>query len=155
MKARSLVVVIAVFAVIAAGCGSDSNAGDADSIGSTEATDDAPATGGEGGDSGYSSVQLSENVTIPLPDGGTVTASQTDTGYGYAYVEYPADRYDGLIEYYTQWTATDSRAWDGYDSGFGWVWNSDSSRFGVKECVAGGSGDTLNAACVEISEWAE
>lgn len=151
---KRFVVVLAVLAVVAVGCGGDTAETDSnDSLGSIG--DIADGSGGDSGNSGGSSMELSENVTIPLPDGGTVTASQTDTGYGYAYVEYPADRYDAVVEFYNEWIVTDSRDWSGSDSGFGWVWNSDSSRFGVKECVAGGSGDTLNAVCVEISEWAE
>lgn len=146
-------VLIAMVAVAASACGDSSETGGDDALGSIG--DIAEGSGGDDGDSGDGSVQLSENLTIPLPSGGTVTASQTDTGYGYAYVEYSADRYDEIVSFYTEWSATDSREWSGYDSGFGWVWNSASSRFGVKECVAGGSGDTLNAVCVEISEWAE
>lgn len=153
LRVKWLVLIMTV-AVAACACGGDTSETPGDSpLGAIgDITDGSSA---EDGGSGNSSVQMSENVTIPLPDGGTLTASQTDTGYGYAYVEYPADRYDGLVEFYNDWITTDSRNWNGNDSGFGWVWNSDSSRFGVKECVAGGSGDTLNAVCVEISEWAE
>jgi hypothetical protein len=149
-----ILVSIVIVAASASACGGDTSetSGD-DPLGSIG--DIADGSGGDDGDSADSSVQMSENVTIPLPDGGTLTASQTDTGYGYAYVEYPADRYDGIVEFYNEWIVTDSRDWSGYDSGFGWVWNSASSRFGVKECVAGGNGDTLNAVCVEISEWKE
>lgn len=153
MKVKFLVLIVVV-AVASSACGDDTSetSGD-DAFGAIG--DIAEGSGGDDGDSGDGSVQLSENVTIPLPDGGTVTASQTDTGYGYAYVEYPADRYDEIVAFYSGWIGTDSRDWNGSDSGFGWVWNSTSSRFGVKECVAGGSGDTFDAVCVEISEWAE
>lgn len=151
-RVRFLVLVVMV-AVLASACGDSSESGTDDALGSISEIVDG--SGEDDGESVASSVQLSENVTIPLPDGGTVTASQTDTGYGYAYVEYSADRYAGIVEFYNEWITTDSRDWNGSESGFGWVWNSESSRFGVKECVAGGSGDTLNAVCVEISEWAE
>ena len=157
-----ILVFIVLVAVSASACGGESSetSGD-DSLGTFG--DIADGSGGDDGNSADSSVQLSENVTIPLPDGGTVTASQTDTGYGYAYVEYSADRYDELVDFYNGWTATDSRDWSGFDSSFesqgvvnrGWVWDSSATRFGVKDCVAGSSGDTLNAVCVEISEWEE
>jgi hypothetical protein len=155
-------VLIVIVAVSASACGGETSETNGDdpfgAIG-----DIADGSSGEDGNSADSSVQLSENVTIPLPDGGTVTASQTDTGYGYAYVEYSADRYDEIVDFYNEWIVTDSRDWSGFDSSFesqgtvnrGWLWDSSGTRFGVKDCIAGGSGGTFNAVCVEISEWEE
>jgi hypothetical protein len=153
---------IMVVAVSASACGGDNSDESGDNpLGAIG--DIAEGSDGDDGGSGDSSVQLSENVTIPLPDGGTVTASQTDTGYGYAYVEYSADRYDELVVFYNEWIVTDSRDWSGFDSSFesqgavvrGWLWDSSGTRFGVKDCVADGGAGTFNAVCVEISEWAE
>ncbi len=159
-----VLVFVVIVAVGATACGGeDSGVSGDDALG---AIGDI-ADGGDGdagaGSSSDDSLQLSENVTIPLLDGGTLTASITDTGYGYAYVEYSADRYDEIVDFYNDWIVTDSRDWSGSDSSFesqgavfrGWVWDSSGTRFGVKDCVAGGGAGASNALCVEISEWEE
>lgn len=155
-------VVIALVAVVTAACGGeDSETSGDDPFGAIG--DIADGSAGDDGGLSDDSLQLSENVTIPLPDGGTLTASITDTGYGYAYVEYSADRYGEIVDFYNEWTVTDSRDWSGSDSSYdsqgalvrGWLWDSSGTRFGVADCVAGGGGGSFNAVCVEISEWEE
>jgi hypothetical protein len=158
----NVLVLVVVVAVGAAACGGeDSGTTGDDALGSIgDIADDEESDGGASSDG---SLQLSENLTIPLPDGGTLTASITDTGYAYAYVEYSADRYDEIVNFYNDWAVADSRDWSGGDSSYesqgalvrGWIWDSQASRFGVADCVAGGGAGAFNAACVEISEWEE
>lgn len=160
-KVPILIVVIALAAVACSGDDSGSSDGPFDGIG--DAAEGGSGEDTDGDESSDVSLELSENVTIPLPDGGTVTASITDTGYGYAYVEYPPDRFDELVAFYNDWISTDSRDWSGSDSSFdqqgtivrGWIWDSDASRFGIVDCATGGGGGPFDAVCVEISEWEE
>jgi len=161
LRAKTLFVIVIVALGSAACGGDDTGAGGDEALGSIG--DIADGAGSDGGGSADGSLQLSENLTIPLPDGGTLTASITDTGYAYAYVEYSADRYDEIVNFYNDWTLTDSRDWNGGDSSYesqgavvrGSLWDSQASRFGVADCVAGGGTGEFNAACVEISEWDE
>jgi hypothetical protein len=161
LKFKVLALVVGVALGVAACGGEDSGVGGDDALGAIG--DIAEGAGGDGGSSSDDSLQLSENVTIPLVGGGTLTASITDTGYGYAYVEYSADKYDEIVDFYNDWVVTDSRDWSGFDSSFesqgavvrGWIWDSSGTRFGVADCVAGGGAGAFNAACVKISEWEE
>jgi hypothetical protein len=118
-------------------------------------TDSDAAGVGDDASSG-SSLGLPENLTIPTPDGGTVTGSVSDTGYANVSVEYSSDRYDEIVGFYTDWTASDSRDWLGGDSSYdsggstvrGYVWDSTASHIGVTDCAMGGS----EAVCLQITD---
>ena len=146
----------------ASGIDSESNAGDGgdapfddpSQIGNDGSRDDADSSSGD-------SLSPPDNLTIDLPDGGTVTGSVSDTGYAYALVSYSADRYDEIVTFYDEWTSNDSRDWfPGRDSSYdsqgatvrGNIWDSSGSHIGLSDCVAGGGSEDFDAVCVQITD---
>jgi hypothetical protein len=130
----------------------------ANSDGSSQSDND---DSGNGSDSSPSDeLDPPENLTILLPDGGTVTGSVSDTGYAHVFVEYSADRYDEIFAFYDDWTSSDSRDWSGGDSYDesqgqtvrGAIWDSTASRIGISDCKAGGGAGEFDAVCVQITD---
>ena len=119
-KWRAFLAVIAgLLAVASCGGGEDPGASNVDT-GSSQTGDigfSDPSQNADDGEDG-GSLAPPDNLTAALPDGGSVTASISDTGYAYVYVEFSSDRYDEVVTFYNDWTTADSEDWSGHDSGF-------------------------------------
>ena len=150
MKSRRVYLALTVSLVlVAAACGGDGG----------QAISDPSEQGAESGGDGSpgDSLDPPENITIPLPNGGTLTASISDPAnrYAYVYAEYSPDAFDEIVAFYTDWAETDPRDRSGGDSSFesqgttvrAALWNGPASRISVVECA----GDS-DAVCVEISD---
>jgi len=147
MRRRVMLALMAV--LVLAACGGDGG----------QAISDPSEQGAGSGDDGSAGDRLDppENITIPLPNGGTLTASISDPANRYAYVsaEYSLDEFDEIVAFYTDWAETDPRDWSGRDSSFesqgttvrAALWDGPASRISVVECA----GDS-DAVCVEISD---
>jgi len=110
-------------------------------------------------------VDMPEEITIPVPDGGTVESAMSfDDGSAQASIAYDRDRYDELVAYYQDWVAgnggdvwqkqTQTMSTDD-DTLRQTFWFNDESgdAIGVMDCEAfGDMGNGLNAACVSISQ---
>lgn len=167
MRSRRVYLALTVSLVlVAAACGGSDEGGGDENVNS--ATTTAAGTGqsnGDGttttsppddGDSAPQDLDPPENISIPLPNGGTLTASISDPANRYAYVsaEYSLG-FDEIVAFYTDWAETDPRDWNGFDSSFdsqgttvrAFLWSGPASRISVVECA----GDR-DAVCVEISD---
>ena len=110
-------------------------------------------------------VDMPDEITIPVPDGGTVQSAMSfDDGTAQASLAYDRGRYDELVSFYEKWVAdnggdvwqkqTQTMATDD-DTLRQTYWFNDESgdAIGVMDCAAFGStGDGLDAACVSISQ---
>ena len=175
---RSMVVMVIGLGLMAAACG-----GAADKISAeiAEAAIEASGDGavdidvsGEGDDLSVSieteegsvsiggGSELPEDLGVPVPDGGNVTTAGTQDSAAFAAVEFSQDRYDELVSFYENWTASDDEDWEastatidmGGDTQRSAQWFAGSSAILVSDCFSlSGEGDGgLNAACVTISK---
>jgi len=109
--------------------------------------------------------ELPDEITIPIPDGGTVQSAMTSDGSALASLEYDRDRYDDLISFYEDWVAgnggdvwqkqTQSIETDGDTLRQTYWFNSESNdAIAVMDCQSFGDseGSGLNAVCVSISQ---
>lgn len=166
---RRLIVIIGLLALVAVGCQSASDtiaeqlAESAEGVNDVDInsdtgevkieTDDGSLTIGGG--------EVPDSLTLPVPDGGTVLASFSTNDDVSVSIQYPGDRYDSLVEFYSDWTSSDSAEWEQSSASFNsaagvelksetWF-DGDGRTIGVTNCPATDdvSGET-RAACVNL-----
>ena len=106
--------------------------------------------------------ELPDDLRIPMPDGGSVTTSGSQDSAAFVAVEFSQDRYDELVSFYENWTASDDEDWEastatidmGGETQRSAQWFAGSSAILVSDCFSlSGDGDGgLSSACVSISE---
>lgn len=106
--------------------------------------------------------ELPDDLGIPVPDGGNVTTAGTQDSAAFAAVEFSQDRYDELVSFYENWTASDDEEWEastatidmGGETQRSAQWYAGSSVILVNDCFSlSGDGDGgLTSACVTISK---
>jgi hypothetical protein len=106
--------------------------------------------------------ELPDELGIPVPDGGNVTTAGGQDSAVFAAVEFSQDRYDELVSFYENWTASDDEEWEastatidmGGETQRSAQWFAGSSLILVSDCFSiSGEGDGgLNSACVTINE---
>jgi len=110
-----------------------------------------------------SGAQLPDELTIPVPDGGNVTAAGSQNTSVFAAVTYSIDRYDELVAFYDSWTDGTGDEWQtqtatidiGGQSQRSAAWNNVDLDFyiSVADCFdVSSSGTNLNATCVTINQ---
>lgn len=100
---------------------------------------------------GDSATGIPDGMTIPIPDGGDLTASGSDGSYLYVAALYPEDRFDAMVSFYEDWVATDSRTWNSSTGDTSALWQAGSSTVSVQICATGGEGNS-SATCVTVNE---
>jgi hypothetical protein len=171
------VLIATVLAIVAAACGSVAenvseriveqaieSQGDGDV--NVEFNDDGSVDLSVEGEDGNSisigsNVPIPDELTIPVPDGGSATASGTDGSYVFVALTYPQDRYDELVAFYDAWTEGTGGEWArsqstldmGGDTMRTAQWSEGPTAITVTDCFSvSGEGDSLNAACVTVNE---
>jgi len=108
-----------------------------------------------------SDVPVPDELTIPVPDGGSATASGTDGSYVFVALTYPQDRFDELVSFYDDWTEGTSGEWArsqstldlGEETMRTAQWTEGATAISVTDCFSmDGEGDSLNAVCVTVNE---
>lgn len=168
---KRIAIIIAVIAVVAAACGAateqlteqiieQSGGGDADvdlDLDSGQVsveTEDGSITIGGG--------EIPDGFPVPFPDGGNVQSTFVSDGAASVSVAYPKDRFDELVAYYEDWTASQGGEWStstftnddgngGVIRGHSW-WQGADVNLGVNDCFTMDStGDGTDAACVSAN----
>ena len=131
-------------------------------------SDDAPSVKletDEGSVAFGASAEMPEEITIPVPDGGTVESAMSfDDGSAQVSLAYDRDRYEDLVSFYEDWVASNGGdVWQKQTQSMAtnddtlrqtyWFNSESDDAIGVMDCEAfSRSGDGLNAACVSISQ---
>ncbi len=111
---RRLLTLLAVLAILAAGCGSDtiaeqiieSNDGITDvNIDDDEVTIEFDDEEG-GGSLTFGGGEIPDGLPIPVPGGGTVQTSFEQSGSYAVGLAYPGEDFDDLAEFYGDWVAS-------------------------------------------------
>lgn len=107
--------------------------------------------------------ELPDDFAVPVPDGGEVMSTFSSPEGASVSLVYPIDRYDELVMFYSDWTASQPGEWNSgsstFESGgqtirtsswFGYT-GSEDVNIAVTDCVdiSGGASD-YNAACVNV-----
>jgi len=107
--------------------------------------------------------EMPDGLEIPVPDGGTVQTAISGTDGILVALFYDQDRYDEIIAFYEDWTASTGDDWqkqsldmstdEGKIRNTLWVQDSGDDAVTVGDCTAMGS-DTMeiNAVCVSVSQ---
>ncbi|GMQ86159.1 MAG: hypothetical protein BMS9Abin07_1732 [Acidimicrobiia bacterium] len=130
--------------------------GDGDDLTVNVETDEGSVSIGSG-------AQLPDELEVPVPDGGNVTAAGTQNTSVFAAVIYAIDRFDEIVAFYDSWTAGTGGEWQtqtatidvGGQKQRSAAWNSvDLAYFiSVADCVNTSSGSTdLDSTCVVINQ---
>ncbi len=130
--------------------------GDGDDLSINIESDDGSLSIGTG-------AQLPDELTIPVPGGGNVTAAGTQNTSVFAALVYSMDRYDELVAFYDSWTEGTGDEWQtqtatvdiGGQSQRSAAWNSAdlNSYISVADCFdTNSSGTDFNATCLTINQ---
>ena len=185
MKLKTLVMLFAVLALMASACGAAADKISEKAVESAAEKAIEEASGGqanvdisgsedaptikveteEGSVAFGAGVDMPEEITIPVPDGGTVQSAMSfDDGSAQASVAYDRDRYDELVSFYEDWVVGNGGdSWQKQTQSMEtdddtirqtyWFDDESGAAIGVMDCAAFGSaGDGLDAACVSISQ---
>ena len=179
---KIVAILIAVLALIAAGCGSASDiaaeqlaeelleassdgdvsvdiSGDGDDVTIEMETEEGSISIGTGS-------ELPEGLTIPVPDGGDVTTSVEMEEGVMVVVTYPDGDYDAIITFYDDWTGATGEEFDkqsmSLDTGGPdqrstiWIGSASETFVSVGDCFdvhsEESSGGEFNAVCVNINQ---
>jgi len=107
--------------------------------------------------------EMPDGLTIPVPDGGTVTTAITSDDGVMASLYYDQGRYEEIVGFYESWTSKDGSDWqkqsmdastdDGTVRTTMWFDESGDNLISAGDCTAMGSDDMeLNAVCVTVSQ---
>ena len=178
-QVRKGAVLIAVFSLLVAACGSASDkaaeqlaeelieasgdgdvdvniSGDGDDVTIEMETEDGSISIGVG-------TELPEGLEAPVPDGGEVmTSFESDDGISVS-LSYANDRYDEIFGFYEDWTGSTGDEWEtqtfNMDSDEGtirntmWIQVSGNSAINLSDCAAMRTEtDDPDAVCVIISQ---
>ncbi|MCZ7532128.1 MAG: hypothetical protein M5U23_01750 [Acidimicrobiia bacterium] len=164
---RQVVVLLAVVAVVIAGCSSPSETIAENLVGNVDGVNDVDINSDTGEikvetDDGSISIgggEVPSDLFVPLPDGYDVQAVvKTDDGTSVS-VAYDQDRFDELASYFNDWTSSDSPDWENssitMDQGGSNFrtenWSMSSSTINLADCVTAESTDGKpNAVCVLV-----
>jgi len=115
----------------------------------------------EGSISIGSCAELPDSLAVPVPDGGDVMSSFSDTNSAGASIMYPGDRYDEIVTFYESWTAGTGGDWQNSTSTFELdgqtqrtsQWNNEGNQYFilVADCIDIGTGEHTST-CVTINE---
>jgi hypothetical protein len=177
-KVKRLAVLMAVFSLFAAACGSASDkaaeqlaeelieassggdvnvdiSGDGDDVTIEMETEDGSVSIGVG-------TELPDELDIPVPDGGDVmTSFVSDDGISVS-LSYANDRFGEIYGFYEDWTGSSGDEWDrqtfNMESDEGtirntmWVDSSSSSAINLSDCAGLGTETDDDAVCLIISQ---
>jgi len=107
--------------------------------------------------------EMPEGLDIPVPDGGTVQTSITTSDGVMASLFYDQGRYDEIIGFYEDWTASTGDDWQkqSFDvSSDGetirttmWLPDEGNNAISVADCPGAGTETTeFNSVCVSVSQ---
>ena len=166
---RGLIAVVVVVVLVAEGCGGAGGEELIEQLAEASGADDVEVDISDDGssisvdtDEGTfaigSGVDVPDGLTYPLPDGGDVTTAGSDGSYVFAAVQYPIDRYDEIVDLYTEWTSADDGEWELIESTTeisgdiirSAQWVSGPSAIVVNDC-ASLSGE-FDAVCVTLNQ---
>lgn len=111
-----------------------------------------------------SNVDLPDELTFPVPEGGNVTTAATQGSYVAVAIQYPVDRFDELVAFFDGWTGDHERDWrrseSTVDIGGATVrnvtWNAGAALISVNDCISLAavqeSRDDFDAACLTMNE---
>ena len=115
----------------------------------------------EGSVSIGSGASLPDALTVPVPDGGEVTSSFSDSSSVGTSLMYGEDRYDEIVAFYESWTAGNGEDWQTSTSTFEMdgdtqrssQWNTSNGQYFilVSDCIDIATGE-FTAACVTVNE---
>ena len=117
----------------------------------------------EGSLSFGSGAELPDELEVPVPDGGSVTAAVTQNTSAFATVVYSSDTYDELVAFYDAWTEGTGDEWQnqtatidiGGQTQRSASWTSADFVYfiSVADCVDTATGSTdFDATCVTINQ---
>ncbi|MFV9671868.1 MAG: hypothetical protein ACNYZH_01480 [Acidimicrobiia bacterium] len=176
---KRVVVMIAVFSLLAAACGSASDtaaeklaeelieassdgdvsvdvSGDGDDVTIEMETEEGSISIGIG-------TELPDELDIPVPDGGEVMTSFVSDDGIMATLSYDGDRFDEIYGFYEDWTGSTGDEWESQtftmESDEGairntmWIGSSNDSAINLSDCAGMGTQtDDPDAVCVTVSQ---
>ena len=155
-RIKGLAILVAVLGTLLAACGGGGEAEVAAAIAESveeaiEATD--AAAGGDGDGFGLSTASLPDGLTIPVPDGGSVTLSVASDGMVAAALTYPADQLDSVIAFYDDALADFTRNETFGDDYRGVSYGAAGGKSViVNTCIDMTADGNFDATCVTINE---
>lgn len=110
----------------------------------------------------FGSGEIPEGLTVPIPDGGSVTSSLQAQGQMSVSLEYDQSRFDELVASYDSVMKGDdvdrfestSSAGDDTIRTVSWSANSGNTFVSVSDCYSMSSGE-MDAACVTVYQYEE
>jgi len=106
--------------------------------------------------------ELPDELTFPVPEGGKVNTTLSDSSYVAVALSYPSDRFDEIVAFYDDWTSGTGDEWSRSESTFEMgegltqrsaQWVNTSNLISASDCISGDSGtDSFDAVCVNVNE---
>ena len=106
--------------------------------------------------------EVPDEITVPIPDGGSVVSTFVSDGNGSVSLAYDQSEFESLVSFYDDWVSSQAQDFDRSESSFssdegtirnvGWFSNAEVQiNITVTDCYGPGD-DGLASACVNVVE---